>query len=169
MPAPTILDYLDAPAEGLPFAIPVATLPERPTRLQVYAALMGINGKSPRVTKVVDKPESGGVYGRLGLMGREALALIELTGFYNGWLEATGGAWVAEINAKLDAEWERVKTFLDEADATEKADKQRRFQEFIDKQQGRAPAPASKPRRTPTKAKGPAKTKPRSVPARRKR
>jgi hypothetical protein len=115
---PSLLAYLAVTAERpLPFAHPLPWLPPFPSRLQVYAALVGMNG-GPRVTSW-GKLREGGIYGRQGLSNNEAFALLELTAFVNGWLEATNGAEQDALRLAVEAEFARVKALraLEQANA----------------------------------------------------
>jgi len=80
-----------------------AHLPEQPSRLQVYAALVAMDTGGYGFIY-----GGAGRYGREGLHQDEAIALLRIREFINGWLVGTGGGEVEAFNAAVDAEWARV-------------------------------------------------------------
>lgn len=80
---------------------------ETPSRLQVLACLMGINGGSGEV-RGWGYHHGGGLYGTVGLDQEAALELIQLNAYVNGWMAGTENAEETSLADALTAEWERV-------------------------------------------------------------
>lgn len=107
----SLMAHLNEPWKGdLPLRLwgeRPAWLTENPTRLQVFAALVGLNGGRMRVGGW-GCMTGGGPYGRVGLEQNEALALIQLGAFVEGWLQATSDAELPALTAALNAEHDRI-------------------------------------------------------------
>ncbi len=86
---------------GLPRGVP-----EKPTRLQVLAALFdiggGLKGSGYGMTS------GGGIYGRRGLQQSEAYFFWDMRAYVLGWLEGTDNAETREFMLAMEAEWARV-------------------------------------------------------------
>lgn len=95
--------------ENLPFEYPehVKRLPAEPTRLDILACLVALNGGRFLVTGC-GVTSCGGPYGHTGLEMKEGLTLIEMSAFVSGMLEATGGAEKESFHAAINAEHARV-------------------------------------------------------------
>jgi len=105
----TLLGWLLEPWDGgaLPFGGAPPVLPPQPSRLAVYAALIGMNGGHVTVSGW-GVSHMGGPYGKHGLDQEEALTLLGLSAFVEGWLMGTAGAEAAAVNAAVDEEHRRV-------------------------------------------------------------
>lgn len=107
----SLIAWLELPWEGeLPFdgPLPDGVFPSTPTRLQVFAVLVGLNGgkMSPSGWGVTS---SGGPYGRVGLASVEEMAhLMNLSAFISGWLQGTGNAENALLSTAIKLEAARV-------------------------------------------------------------
>jgi hypothetical protein len=85
-------------------------LGEAPTQLQVYAALIDMNGGSTQVSGWGVEAFGVGRYGVHGLSQSQALLLLSLSSFVSGVMAARGDSaadsrWLA---AAVEAEWQRV-------------------------------------------------------------
>ncbi len=78
-------------------------VPERPTRLQVIAALSKMSGGGGY--GIMDNT---GIYGRTGLEQNEAFLWWELRAFTNGWIQGQDEAEAGAFFLALKAEWARV-------------------------------------------------------------
>jgi len=91
---PTLATWLAEPwTNPLPWPpemdpIMLVTGANAPTKAQVLAALVGMNGGT--LIKQYGTFETGGPYGRLGLSIDEVVVLTQLNGFMLGWSAATG-------------------------------------------------------------------------------
>lgn len=100
----TLLGWLREPWLGPgPFGGPVTPglVPAVPTRLQVYVALCSMNGGGHVHGWGVQTND--GLYGRSGLEQEEALCLISLHSFINGWCAAAAAAGQPEERALREA------------------------------------------------------------------
>jgi hypothetical protein len=79
-----------------------AALPEQPSRLQVFAALLAMDTGGYGVIS------SGGPYGTVGLDQGQAFALMDLSAYVRGWDDGTGRVENEALKAALKAEWARV-------------------------------------------------------------
>lgn len=105
-----LMTWLAQPYEReLPFEYgappPLAAL-AAPSRLQVYAALLYMNGGE--TVRGWGVTQSGGIYGTIGLEMSAALSLIQFTSFVAGMLEATEGAERPALSDAINAEIARA-------------------------------------------------------------
>jgi len=108
-----LMDWAGARWEGsLPWAnqptIDPVGVPASPTRLQVIAALIDMNG-GPEVHGWGLMQVGVGLYGRTGLCQNEALDLLRLMAHVNGMLSATDGAEGEPFGHAVTEEWDRVR------------------------------------------------------------
>ncbi len=75
-------------------------LPTEPTRLEVLACLIALNGGDPHV-RGWGVTSGGGLYGHMGVEQEEALTLLEMWAFVSGMIEATGGAELKDFRAAI--------------------------------------------------------------------
>jgi hypothetical protein len=90
----------------LPFTKDTIPGVEKPTNLQVVAALVMLNNGSLTVTRW-GITASGGVYGRTGLNNEEAMALMNAGAYLSGLCDATG-VTVENLQPLFNEEWQRV-------------------------------------------------------------
>lgn len=110
MSEPSLIEWLQCPyGWQVPFTNPGPWLPENPTKLNVLAALIAMNQGNTRVTSW-GAWSGGGVCGKIGLSQDEAIAMIALTCFVDGWLEATNGREDAQLGEVLKAEYDRMRS-----------------------------------------------------------
>ena len=105
-----LMEWLSEPAPNAAELLDMSTIPEvsrDPTRLQLYAALVGINGGRTQVSGW-GCHSSGGPYGWEGLTQDQALTLIALSNFIEGWLIGTDRAEQGELLAAIGTEHQRV-------------------------------------------------------------
>jgi hypothetical protein len=108
----SLLAYLLEPIEPwdgrgpFDFLTPPTWLPEKPTRLCLLAALIAMNGGRMTVYSW-GVSDGGGPYGKSGLSQQEALALIRLGHFIDGWLAADELQGVG-LGLAIRAEHDRV-------------------------------------------------------------
>jgi hypothetical protein len=82
---------------------------DAPSRLQVFAALINMNGGLAGLRYGVITMGGTGVYRRHGLSREEAEALIFVNTFVSGMLEAyPDETFQSELGTLLDAEWTRI-------------------------------------------------------------
>lgn len=105
----SLIEWLNQPWDGMiPFEDVVPQLPDPPTRMQVYAAMISIGGK-PGSGSGYGIISSGGLYGRSGMHQQEAFAYWEFSAFVNGWLKGTEDVESGQLVRLLKKEWDRVK------------------------------------------------------------
>jgi hypothetical protein len=103
----SLMAWLADPWMGdVPVTYPIPGVEGTPTRLQVLACLIGINGGIDVGGWGVIS--SGGPYGRSGLDQTEGLALIQLGSFVRGWMAGTDLVNDQALTDALQAEWNRV-------------------------------------------------------------
>lgn len=85
-----------------------------PTKLQLFAALIAKNGGRAHVSGW-GIHVGGGPYGMGGLTQEQALTLIAMSNFVEGWLKGTGRVEEQAMRAAVDAEHERVIKLWEEA------------------------------------------------------
>lgn len=103
----SLLDHMNEPIENHPFDSPGPWLPEKPSRLCVLAALIAMNG-GRLVVGGWGVMTGGGPYGKGGLSQDEALHLMRVASFIDGWLTATDSVDAKVLGAAIRAEHERV-------------------------------------------------------------
>ena len=106
----TLQEWCNASWEG---PIPVEgvspdVLGEAPSRLQVYAALVDINGGRTQVGSWGVQEFGAGRYGVRGLNQDQAMCLISLAAYVGGLLAARNGEEFPWFTAAVNAEWIRV-------------------------------------------------------------
>lgn len=102
----TPIEWLSQPMRPNSYPVPGA---DEPTRLQVYAMLVAVNGG--REVRGWGVQVGCGLYGRSGLDQDEALALMQLDAFVCGMLEAGGGA--ESVRLAMSFEIDRVRSLRD--------------------------------------------------------
>lgn len=95
---------------------------DNPTNLNVFAALVYMNGNSMHVTGFNDHITMGGAYGRRGLQGPECVALLRYGQYLRGLIDGIGGDLGKEESKKASKlimkEQERVAWLFMEKKAT---------------------------------------------------
>lgn len=110
MSEPSLIAWLQEPnADPTPFEERGPWLPENPSKLNVLASLIALNGGRLNVTGW-GCHSSGGLLGRVGLSQDEALTMIAFMGFVNGWLEGTGGREAPQLQELLRGEFVRMES-----------------------------------------------------------
>lgn len=105
----SILTWLKEPWDGpVPFDEGLPGLPESPSRLQVYAALIGIGGPPGGGYGIIIS--GGGPYGRTGLHQDEAHVYWILDAYIHGWMRACHDQDVPAVAKLLNEEWDRVQS-----------------------------------------------------------
>lgn len=108
-PKPTLAAWLAEPwPMPLPWPAamdPLVLVSGVPTRLQVFAALVAMNG-GMKIERFGSFTE-GGPYGRMGLSVDEVVVLVHLNAFVLGWKTATG-AGTEDVERALSREIERA-------------------------------------------------------------
>ncbi len=90
----------------LPFEFgPPRGVPDKPTRLQVLAALADMGGWKSLGYGVIT---GGGPYGRRGLQQSEAYFFWDMRAFVIGWLEGTDNTEAQSFMMAMEAEWARI-------------------------------------------------------------
>lgn len=101
----SLVAWLQEPCEYIPLEDMEDLLPANATRLQVYAAMIGIGGNSNGYGVI----SGGGLYRRVGMYQEEAFAYWTLKAYVSGWLQGTNGDEEGLLTVLLKEEWDRVK------------------------------------------------------------